>query len=180
MTNDKFDKRVTTSLETINDKLEADQKADVSITVDTKIIRDFSVSFAKASISVNTNIKVGVYKYKDCDLQVSLNGNEFKAYGVYEKEIRTTGLGLAIKSAAQSLTKTIENHKISIIGEVQGDGIIAKIFKESENKSLLSSESSKEVSMYYSKLDQCFYVSEFSPVNDQIEVNKIIFISALI
>lgn len=178
MKKDSFDKRITTSLESINEKLDADQKGVASIKEDTKLLREFSISFAKALISVTTNIKVGFYKYKDCDLKVSLSGNKFEAYGVYEREIRTEGLGLAVLYGTQSTDKKkIESHKISIIGEVQGDGIVAKLHKKSENQSLLNSEQTKDLSLYYSSLEQCFYVTEFGTGNNQNEVYKLTFIS---
>lgn len=175
MTKDNYDKRVTASLEAVNEKLEADDKLDALISEDTKLAREFSISFAKAIANTTTNIKAGLYKYKDCNLDVTISGNQFMAYGVYEKEISTTGFGIGLLAASLSQSsKKIEHHKITLVGEIQGDGIIAKINKESDNKTLLGGiESSKDASIYYSKDEQCFYVAEFSSMNEQIVTYKI-------
>lgn len=175
MTKDNYDKRVTASLEAVNEKLEADDKLDALISEDTKLAREFSISFAKAIANTTTNIKAGLYKYKDCNLDVTISGNQFVAYGVYEKEISTTGFGIGLLAASLSQSsKKIEHHKITLVGEIQGDGIIAKINKESDNKTLLGGiESSKDASIYYSKDEQCFYVAEFSSMNEQIVTYKI-------
>lgn len=175
MTLENYDKRVATSLESVNEKLEADEKLDASIEEDTKLAREFSISFARAFAIPTTNIKTGLYKYNDCDLEVTISGNQFNAFGVYEKEISTTGLGIGLLAASLSQgNKKIEHHKVTFVGEIQGDGIIAKINKESDNQTLLgSSESSKNASIYYSNDEQCFYVTELSSNNVQNAPYKI-------
>ena len=177
MTKDNYDKRVAVSLEAVNEKLEADDKLDASISEDTKLAREFSISFAKAFANKTTNIKAGLYKYKDCDLDVTISDNQFMAYGVYEKQIPTSGFGGLLAASLSQVNKKLENHKISFVGEIQGDGIIAKINKESDNKTLLGSfESTKDALIYYSKEEQCFYVTESSSINEQIAHYKIYLI----
>ena len=179
MTHDDYDKRVASSLESVNEKLEADKKVDASIEEDTKLAREVSISFARAFANTTTSIKNGLYKYNDCNLEVTISGNQFNAYGVYEKEISSTGFGgglLAI-SIGQGIKKT-EAHKVTFVGQIQGDGIIARINRESSNKTMLGNiESSKEALIYYSKDEQCFHVTEFSSNNVQNAPYKISFLS---
>jgi hypothetical protein len=173
MNNDNYDKRVATSLDAVKEKIDSDDKLDASISEDTKLAREFSIAFAKAFANTTTNIKGGLYKYKDCNLDVTISGNQFKAYGVYEKELTTSGYGLLAQA-----NKKNETHKISFLGEIQGDGVIAKIHKDSDSfKSLFDSlESTKDALIYYSNDEQCLNVAELSTSSDQNVPYKITLI----
>jgi hypothetical protein len=64
------------------------------------------------------------------------------------------------------------------LGEIQGDGVIAKIHKDSDSfKSLFDSlESTKDALIYYSNDEQCLNVAELSTSSDQNVPYKITLI----
>jgi hypothetical protein len=182
MAEENYDKRVNSSLEAINEKLEADKKADALILEDTKLTRDFFISFANAIASTSTNIKSGLYKGIECNLEVKCSGNRFTAYGLYETEINAGSLGTGLLNAAFSQNNNkIENHKISYFGEIQGNGVIAKIHRESDKKSGIFSNynSIKDALIYYSKDEKCFYVQDLNSESTKENPYKIAYIEQL-
>ena len=174
MTKEDYDKRVAASLDSINEKLDADNKLDALISDDTKLVREFSINFANAFSSNITNIKSGLYKFKDCDLSIEISGNQFKAFGVYEKEISASGLSGLLAAQSNPANKKLENHKISITGELNGDGVFVKINRESDNKTLLgNNESSNDALIYYSKPEKSFFMTEFNSNHERSAFYKI-------
>lgn len=166
MTIEGCDKRVTTSLESVNEKIDSDVKADGAIDEDTKLERDFSIAFAKAFSSASTEFKSGLYKYQNCNLEVTVTENRFEAYGVYEKEVFGSGFGTGLLSLAGGQKNQKENHKITFLGEIHGNSIVARIIKESSNNTVLGGGNSNiDALIYYAVDEQCFYVSELTSKN---------------
>jgi tetratricopeptide (TPR) repeat protein len=163
MTIEDYDKRVTASLESVNEKIDSDLKADEAIDEDTKSERDFSIAFAKAFSTSSTDFKTGFYKYQNCNLEVTVTENRFEAYGVYEREVFGSGFGTGLLSMAGSQSNQKEHHKITFLGEIHGNSIVAKIIKEPSNNTLLgSSKSNVNALIYYMADEQSFYVSELT------------------
>lgn len=162
-----YDERVAATLEAVNTKLDAEKKIDDSITEDTKLCREFSIPFSKAFELLSTNIKAGLYKAKDCNLDVTISENQFKAYGIYEKDISTSAYGLGLLSGAtDNNSNQKEQHQITYEGEIFGDTIVAKVSRKSGKRTILGDgESSLNALIYYSTDELCFYVLEFTSHN---------------
>lgn len=160
---EKYDNRVISTLQSINEKKESEEKTVNLIAEETKVQREFSIHYANAFSTSTLKMLSGKYQHKDCVLDVNIIGNKFSATGSFEKTVPAAGLlGLAIEPDLTKERVSKINNKLTYVGDIYGDAIAGKVIRESDKTYTLlgSQENNKDALIYFSELENAFFVSE--------------------
>jgi len=153
-----YDKRIPVTINSIEEKIEAENKAGETIYNEIKPDQDYLIKYAKSLVMPLLNDISGKCKSNECELEFSITDGKFEAHGSFEKEESIKGIGLVglgFSANKKPQTKKITKHKITYQGSVRGCAGSIKILREKEINdyatfsSLLDPAKSNKEGMFY-------------------------------
>lgn len=157
-----FDKQVTSTISLVQEQRVDESKREDELLSVLKPSKDFLIEWAKALCKPQDREIKGLYQGKNCQFTLQIADGKFRAFGIYEKEIKT-GMGLmsifapenALPQGLPSVRKA--SYQITYMGDFTGDAghfeVSTKGDSDGSARTLLGGGDIRRKGMIYFKPD---------------------------
>ena len=168
-----YDKRVLTAIDWNNQRIEFEKNFLTNLNDDLKANKNFYIAFGLSLNRDTSLLRSGFFEGPDCTFDIKINGTEFNAYSVSEKNVDS--VTESPSSGLLGSTNVAKDLTITFNGSILGLGIRGKIERSSSSKastalSISGFSNNAETLIYYDTATFSYKVAEISSDN---KLNKI-------